>query len=95
MSSPKGRHQKKTQVFFGVSPKGGEGGLAESKISLAEKTEIFLDFFWQQGGKGGVNFPNDLIFFPICAKNFPNDTISFLIFLMNFPNFPNVPNELS
>ena len=34
---------KKNQVFFGVSPKGGEGGLAESKISLAEKTEIFLE----------------------------------------------------
>ena len=48
----KGRHQKKNQVFFGVFPKGG-GGLAESKISLAEKTEIFLDFFWQKGGKGG------------------------------------------
>ena len=46
----KGRHQKKTQVFFGVSPKGGEGGLAESKISLAEKTEIFLDFFAERGG---------------------------------------------
>ena len=44
---------KKNQFFFGVSPKGGEGGLAESKISLAEKTEIFLDFFWQKGGKGG------------------------------------------
>ena len=44
----KGRHKKK-QVFFGVSPKGG-GGLAESKISLTEKTEIFLDFFAERGG---------------------------------------------
>ena len=26
------------------------GGLAESKISLAEKTEIFLDFFAERGG---------------------------------------------
>ena len=48
----RGGIKKKKQVFFGVSPKGG-GGLAESKISLAEKTEIFLDFFWQKGGKGG------------------------------------------
>ena len=41
---------KKKQFFFGVSPKRGEGGLAESKISLAEKTEIFLDFFGKRGG---------------------------------------------
>ena len=47
-----GEASKKKQVFFGVFPKGG-GGLAESKISLAEKTEIFLDFFWQNGWKGG------------------------------------------
>ena len=26
------------------------GGLAESKISLAEKTQIFLDFFAERGG---------------------------------------------
>ena len=44
----KGRHQKKKLVFFGKTPKGG--GLAESKISLSEKTEIFLEFFFQKGG---------------------------------------------
>ena len=46
----KGRHQKKKMVFFRKTPKGGEGGLAESKISLSEKTEIFLEFFLQRGG---------------------------------------------
>ena len=47
----RGGIKKKNQVFFGVFPKGGGGGLAESKISLAEKTEIFLDFFsyWRGG----------------------------------------------
>ena len=30
-------------------PRGG-GGLAESEISLSEKTEIFLDFFFWKGG---------------------------------------------
>ena len=45
----KGRH-KKSCFFFSFSER---GGLAESKISLAEKTEICLDFFWQKGGKGG------------------------------------------
>ena len=41
-SSPlRGGINKKKQFFFGVSPKGG-GGLAESKISLAEKNEIFF-----------------------------------------------------
>ena len=35
--------------FFRISSERG-GGLAESKISLAEKTEIFLDFFAERGG---------------------------------------------
>ena len=47
----KGRHQKKTRFFWSFSERGG--GLPESKISLEEKTEIFLDFFWQKGEKGG------------------------------------------
>ena len=42
----------KKYCFFLVFPKGGRG-LAESKISLSEKTKIFLDFFWQEEGKGG------------------------------------------
>ena len=42
----KGRHQKINCFFFRKTPKGGEGGLAESKISLSEKTEIFLEFFF-------------------------------------------------
>ena len=42
---------KKTSFFLEFPRKGGGGGLAESKISLAEKTEIFFDFFWQKGGK--------------------------------------------
>ena len=34
-----------------LSERGGEGGgLAESEISLSEKTEIFLDFFLKEGG---------------------------------------------
>ena len=36
--------------FFRKTPKGGRGGLAQSKIFLSEKTEIFLDFFFQKGG---------------------------------------------
>ena len=36
----------KITVYFSfrITPKGG-GGLAESKISLSEKTEIILEFF--------------------------------------------------
>ena len=45
-----GEASKKKLVFFRKTPKGGEGGLAESKISLSEKTEIFLEFFLQRGG---------------------------------------------
>ena len=37
----KGRHKKKL-VFFRKTLKGGEGGLAESKKNLSEKTEILL-----------------------------------------------------
>ena len=45
-----GEASKKKLVFFRKTPKGGEGGLAESKISLSEKTEIFLEFFFERGG---------------------------------------------
>ena len=45
------RHKKYS--FFKFPRRGG--GLAESKISLTEKTEILLDFFWQKGWKGGVS----------------------------------------
>ena len=40
------------KLFFSSEKlrKGGGGGLAESEISLSEKTEIFLDFFFQKGG---------------------------------------------
>ena len=38
----RGGIKKKILFFFRKTPKGGEGGLAESKISLSEKTEIFL-----------------------------------------------------
>ena len=41
---------KKTVFFFGKTPKRGGEDLAESKISLSEKTEIFLEFFFQKGG---------------------------------------------
>ena len=38
VTDAKGRHQKKNCFFFfRKTPKGGEGGLAESKISLTEK----------------------------------------------------------
>ena len=46
----RGGIKKKNCFFFRKTPKGGEGGLAESKISLSEKTEIFLEFFLQRGG---------------------------------------------
>ena len=46
----KGRHKKKLFFFFRKTPKGGGRGLAESEISLSEKTEIFLDFFFKRGG---------------------------------------------
>ena len=41
---------KKNCFFFNIVRKGGGGGLVDSKISLSEKTEIFLDFFLQRGG---------------------------------------------
>ena len=44
---------KKMFFFFRKTPKGGGRGLAESEISLSEKTEIFLDFF----SKGGGSYP--------------------------------------
>ena len=50
MESTGGGIKKKKLVFFRKTPKGGEGGLAESKISLSEKTEIFLEFFFERGG---------------------------------------------
>ena len=40
---------EKNLFFFGFRPKGG-GGLAESKISLAEKTEIFWIILAKGGG---------------------------------------------
>ena len=40
----------KNTVFFGVSLKRGGRGLAEAKISLSEKTEIFVGFFLPKGG---------------------------------------------
>ena len=43
------RGEIKKTVFFMFSRKGG-GDLVESKISLTEKTEIFLDFFAERGG---------------------------------------------
>ena len=39
----------KNSFFFTFSERGG-GGLVESKISLTEKTEIFLDFLAERGG---------------------------------------------
>ena len=44
----KGRHQKKNCFFFGKTPKGGVGDLAESKISLSEKNEIFLEIVFNR-----------------------------------------------
>ena len=48
--SLRGGIKKNKLVFFRKTPKGGRGGLAQSKISLSEKTEIFLDFFSKGGG---------------------------------------------
>ena len=42
----RGGIKKKILVFFRKTPKGGGRGLAESEISLSEKTEIFLEFFF-------------------------------------------------
>ena len=41
---------KKNCFFFNIVRKGGGGGLVDSKISLTEKTEIFLDFSAERGG---------------------------------------------
>ena len=43
---------KKNKLFFFLRKplKGGRGGLAQSKISLSEKNEIFLDIFFKRGG---------------------------------------------
>ena len=46
----RGGIKKKKMVFFRKTPKGGGRGLAESKISLSEKTEIFLELFLKEGG---------------------------------------------
>ena len=43
------RRAIKKKLFFLTFPERG-GGLVESKISLTEKTEIFLDFFAERGG---------------------------------------------
>merc|ERR1712016_497177 len=42
--------KKKNCFFFRKTPKGGGRGLAESEIFLSEKTEIFLEFFFERGG---------------------------------------------
>ena len=41
---------KKLFFFFGENPKGGRGGLAESKISVNRKNSEFFGFFCQKGG---------------------------------------------
>ena len=43
---------KKNKLVFVLrkTPKGGRGGLTQSKISLSEKTKTFLDFFSSKGG---------------------------------------------
>ena len=41
---------KKKLYFFRKTPKGGGRGLAESEIFSSEKTEIFLEFFFERGG---------------------------------------------
>ena len=46
----RGGIKKNKLVFFRKTPKGGRGGLAQSEISLSEKTETFLDFFFKGGG---------------------------------------------
>ena len=46
----RGGIKKKILVFFRKTPKGGGRGLAESEIFLSEKTEIFLEFFFERGG---------------------------------------------
>ena len=46
----RGAIKRQKLVFFGHFPKGGGGGLVDSKISLTEKTQIFLDFLLKGGG---------------------------------------------
>ena len=46
----RGGIKKKILFFFRKTPKGGGRGLAESEISLSEKTEICLEFFFERGG---------------------------------------------
>ena len=45
-----GEASKKKLFFFRKTPKGGGRGLAKSETSLSEKTEIFLEFFFERGG---------------------------------------------
>ena len=41
---------KKKLFFFQKNSERGGRGLAESEIFLSEKTEIFLEFFFERGG---------------------------------------------
>ena len=50
MVTLRGAIKRQKLVFFGHFPKGGGGGLVDSKISLTEKTQIFLDFLPKGGG---------------------------------------------
>ena len=66
----KGRHKKKN-CFFSEKLRKEGGGLAESKISLSEKTEIFLDFFFKRGGVSPIPkgcYHKNQEFLDICAK---------------------------
>ena len=46
----RGGIKKKTVFFFQKNSERGGKGLAKSEISLSEKTEIFLEFFFERGG---------------------------------------------
>ena len=60
---------KKNWFFLCFPEKGGGEDLVESKISLTEKTEIFLDFFAKRGlAENWAKYPKNRIFFNISPK---------------------------
>ena len=74
----RGAIKRKKLGFFEHCPKGGGGGLVDSKISLTEKTQIFLDFLAERGGgltqskrvlaENWAKYPKNRIFFGYFAQ---------------------------
>ena len=65
---------KKNCFFFNIVRKGGGGGLVDSKISLTEKTEIFLDFSAERGG--GLTQSKRVLLFAWSIMHCCNESVS-------------------